>query len=216
MMHYTASALREEISTYLKNSGVSLRAFALESGITYDNMKDFMWGRTTMLRGDKLQKVVGLLQQKLGTDAGPKVPIVGEVGAGGEVYPIDDMPLLPHQVETVDEDYVNCEWVEAPPGIYPNGVVALRVKGNSMLPFMPPGTIVYYAERFDGGAPDHCLSSLCVVQMRDERTLLKMVRKGQTHGKFDLVSYNMETITDVELAWCAPVVFIKPFLRGTR
>jgi hypothetical protein len=50
--------------------------------------------------------------------------------------------------------------------------------------------------------------------MRDGRTLLKMVRKGQSHAKFDLVSYNMETITDVELSWCAPVIFIKPFLRG--
>lgn len=32
---------------------------------------------------------------------------------------------------------------------------------------------------------------------------LKMVRKAQTHGHFDLQSYNMETITDVELAWCS-------------
>jgi hypothetical protein len=30
-----------------------------------------------------------------------------------------------------------------------------------------------------------------------------MVRKAQTHGHFDLQSYNMETITDVELAWCS-------------
>jgi hypothetical protein len=62
------------------------------------------------------------------------------------------------------------------------------------MPFMPPGTVVYYAERFDGGAPDHCLMSLCVVQLRDGKTLLKMVRKGQQHCRFDLQSYNMETI----------------------
>jgi hypothetical protein len=197
----------------MKECGLSLRAFALQSGVTYDNMKDFMWGRTAMFRGDKLQNVVAFLQQKLGaSDARPTVPIIGEVGAGGEIYPIDDLPLLPRAIDRADEEYVNCEWVDAPPGVFPGGIVALRVKGASMMPFMPPGTIVYYAERFDGGAPDHCLSSLCVVQMRDQRTLLKMVRKGQSHGKFDLVSYNMETITDVELAWCAPVVFIKPFL----
>jgi len=144
-----------------------------------------------------------------------RVPIIGEVGAGGEVYPIDDLPLLPRNINPAEQDYVNCEWVDAPPGIYPTGIVAVRVKGNSMMPFMPPGTIVYYAERFDGGAPDHCLSTLCVVQLRDGKTLLKMVRKGQSHGKFDLQSYNMEMITDVELAWCAPVIFIKPFLRQT-
>jgi transcriptional regulator with XRE-family HTH domain len=144
-----------------------------------------------------------------------RVPIIGNVGAGGEVYPIDDLPLLPKNVETAEQDYINCEWVESPPGIYPDGIVALRVEGTSMMPFMPPGTIVYYAERFNDGAPDHCLSKLCVVQLRDGKTLLKLVRKSHLHGKFDLQSYNMDTITDVELAWCAPVVFIKPFL-GVR
>ncbi|HEX3747629.1 MAG TPA: helix-turn-helix domain-containing protein [Bryobacteraceae bacterium] len=143
-----------------------------------------------------------------------RIPIVGEVGAGGEVYPLDDLPLMPKVIDPADEEYINCEWVEAPPGIFSTGIVALRVKGNSMLPFMPEGTVVYYAQRYDGGAPDHCLASLCVVQMRDGRTLLKMVRKGQTHGRFDLQSYNMDTITDVELAWCAPVIFIKPFVRS--
>jgi hypothetical protein len=69
------------------------------------------------------------------------------------------------------------------------------------MPFMPEGTIVYYSQRLDGGAPNHYLSNLCVVQLCDGRTLLKMVRKGQEHGKFDLQSYNMETITDVDLAW---------------
>lgn len=142
------------------------------------------------------------------------VPIVGQVGAGGEVYPIDDLPLMPSSMDPSEQDYINCEWVESPPGVYAGGVVALRVTGTSMMPYMPPGTIVYYAERFDGGAPEHCISSLCVVQLRDGKTLLKMVRKAQTHGRFDLQSYNMETIADVELAWCAPVIFIKPYLKG--
>jgi transcriptional regulator with XRE-family HTH domain len=144
------------------------------------------------------------------------VPVIGEVGAGGEVFPIDDLPLIPRCVSDSDRDLINCDWVDAPPGNYPDGIVALRVKGNSMLPFMPQGTVVYYAERFDGGAPDHCISSLCIVRLRDGKTLLKIVRKGQEHGRFDLQSYNMETITDVELAWCAPIVFIKPFLHSRQ
>ncbi len=143
-----------------------------------------------------------------------RVPVLGEVGAGGVVYPMDDLPLIPRTMDAAERETINCDWVDAPPGVYSEAIVALRVSGTSMLPFMPAGTIVYYAERFDGGAPDHCLATLCVVQLRDERTLLKMVRKGHTHGKFDLQSYNMETITDVELAWCAPVIFIKPFLRA--
>ena len=138
------------------------------------------------------------------------VPLLGYVGAGGKIYSFDDLPLLPRLMSSAERDEVNCEWIPAPPGLFPGGVVALRVTGTSMMPFMPAGTIVYYAERFAGGAPEHCLSKLCVVQRTDGSTLLKMVRKGHLHGKFDLQSYNMETISDVDLAWCAPVVFIKP------
>ena len=215
MLTYTRERLLHDISRSMKECGLSLRAFAKQAGVTYDNMKDFMWGRTQMLRGDNLQKVIAVFETTLGKEIViPKIPIVGEVGAGGEVYPIDHLPLLPSNIDPAEEDYVNCEWVDAPPGVYPDGVVAVRVTGDSMKPFMPPGTVVYYAERFEGGAPDHCISTLCVVQLRDGRTLLKMVRKAQSHGKFDLQSYNMDIITDVELAWCAPVIFIKPYLGG--
>jgi hypothetical protein len=44
----------------------------------------------------------------------------------------------------------------------------------------------------------------------DGRGLLKVVRNSHMACRFDLISYNMETIAAVELAWCAPVVSIKP------
>ena len=228
-MHYKNVAVNETLPEMAKTKGPyanNLLQLRTRNGLTQQEIAD-----TTNTNRGHISKLeagkIGMNEEwmrKLGGKFGwtpsellghARVPIIGEVGAGGEVYPLDDLPLMPQVIDKADEDYINCEWVDAPPGIFPSGIVAVRVKGNSMLPFMPAGTIVYYAERFDGGAPDHCLSSLCVVQLRDGRTLLKMVRKGQLHGKFDLQSYNMETITDAELAWCAPVIFIKPFL-GNR
>lgn len=138
-----------------------------------------------------------------------RVPIVGEVGAGGLVFPIDDLPLIPRTLEEAERDYINCEFTEAPPGNYPDGLVALRVMSNSQRPFMPPGTLVYYSLRTLGGAPEECLGKMCVVQTREGATMLKIVRRGLSHARFDLVSYNMETIEDTELAWCARVVFAK-------
>lgn len=138
-----------------------------------------------------------------------RVPLIGTVGAGGYVFPVDDLPLIPRSVEEAERDYINCEFVDAPPGNYPDGLVALRVSGDSQMPFMAPGTIVYYSLRFLGGAPDECLGKMCVVQTRDGATMLKIVRRGLTHGRFDLMSYNLGCIEDVELAWCAQVVFIK-------
>jgi hypothetical protein len=79
-----------------------------------------------------------------------------------------------------------------------------------MLPFMRPGSIAYYAHRSTGGADDGSFNKVCVVMTEDGRGLLKVVRNSHMACRFDLISYNMETILAVELAWCAPVVFIKP------
>jgi transcriptional regulator with XRE-family HTH domain len=209
--------MQNRIKELRRGKGLSLNTLEEMTGISAQQINRLEKGERR-LNEDNISKIadaLGYHPQDLFARPAVRVPVVGEVGAGGEVYPIDDVPLLPRNVDPSEQDYVNCEWVESPPGVYPNGIVAVRVKGTSMLPFMPPGTVVYYAERFEGGAPDHCLSTLCVVQMRDGRTLLKMVRKAQVHGKFDLQSYNLETIPDAELAWCAPVIFIKPYL-GNR
>jgi transcriptional regulator with XRE-family HTH domain len=139
-----------------------------------------------------------------------RVPIIGEVGAGGLVFPIDDLPLIPRSVEEAERDYINCEFIDAPPGNHPDGLVALRVAHDSQKPYMPPGTIVYYSMRILGGAPEECIGKMCVVQTREGATMLKIVRRGMAHGHFDLHSYNLDIIENVELAWCARVEFIKP------
>jgi len=138
-----------------------------------------------------------------------RVPIIGEVGAGGLVFSIDDLPLIPRTLEEADRDYINCEFIDAPPGNYPDGLVALRVAHDSQKPFMPPGTIVYYTLRTLGGASDECIGKMCVIQTKEGATMLKIVRRGLIHGHFDLHSYNMDVIESVELAWCARVVFVK-------
>jgi len=138
-----------------------------------------------------------------------KVPVIGEVGAGGLVHSIDDLPLIPRSLAEAERDYINCEFVDAPPGGNPEGLVALRVVEDSQKPFMPPGTIVYYTLRTMGGAPDELPWEMCVVQTRAGATMLKIPRKGQPEGHFNLHSYNMDVIENVELAWCARVEFIK-------
>lgn len=125
------------------------------------------------------------------------VQVVGYVGAGAQVYPIDDHM----KGGGLDE-------VECPPGADPSETVALRVQGDSMMPYMPPGTVVYYSERYDGGCTEY-LNKLCVVKVRDGATLLKILKKGYAAGRFSLMSYNAELIEDVQIEWCARIVFIK-------
>lgn len=126
------------------------------------------------------------------------VQLVGYVGAGAEVFSYDD-----HMKGAGIEE------VDCPPGVDPSETVALRVVGESMMPFMPNGTIVYYTMRHDGGC-DEYLNKLCVVQVREGSTLLKILKKGYTKGRYNLMSYNADMIEDAQLDWCAKIIFIKP------
>ena len=136
--------------------------------------------------------------------------MVGIVGAGGDIYPLDSLPLIPRRIPAAEIGVLNCETVDAPPGRCRDGIVAVRISGTSILPFMRPGRIAYYAHRGIGGADDGSLNRLCVVMTADGRGLLKVVHNSHMACRFDLISHNMETISAVELARCAPVVFIKP------
>lgn len=154
--------------------------------------------------GVDVDRVIG------GPGARLKVPVVGSIARGGIVQPLNDAPLAPQNPEEMERAYARCDLIDAPPGNYPDGLLALRVDGDDLKPFMLPGSIVYYAPRFLGGTPDECLEKLCVAQARDGTTYIKTVRKGMSHGRFYLHSYNGDTIADVELVWCARVVFVKP------
>lgn len=136
-----------------------------------------------------------------------KVPVIGQVGAGQAIFPIDDLPIINIGPNQQDGDYVNCDFVDAPPG-YESGVVALRVMGDSMMPFLPEGTIVYFSKRAE--KVEECLGKLAIVALTDGRILLKRLRRGYQNNRFNLESFNAQLIEDVELAWCAKVIFIKP------
>ena len=73
------------------------------------------------------------------------VPIVGTVGAGAEVFPIDDYPLV--QPERLAEHVYpadGMEYAEAPPTGPLRDMVALRITGDSMHP-IKEGWLVYCA-----------------------------------------------------------------------
>ena len=214
------NVLLPRLKAAIEAQGNNYKAVSKKARLGETAVRDIVVGRVRnpgIYTIDRIAAALGTSIAELLTEGGGEemdlddatVPLLGYVGGGEEVYPYNDLPLLPRMIKAADREELNCEWVPAPPGRYPNGVVALRVTGGSMKPFMPPGTIVYYANRFES-VPDHCVASLCVVQLRDEKALLKLVRRGHTHGKFDLHSYSMPTMVDQELAWCAPVIFIKP------
>lgn len=115
--------------------------------------------------------------------------VVGYVGAGAEVIPIDD------------GDPLSVVQVDFP---VPRGSVAAIVRGDSMYPIFEDGDLVAY-----GGEPlppEKAVGSTCVVQLADGRMLIKRVRRGTKEGLYTLTSSNAPDIEDVPLEWARAFV----------
>lgn len=122
------------------------------------------------------------------------VPLVGYVGAGAEVIPIDDCA----QGASLEE-------IEAPQGLNLYGYVAVRVRGDSMYPRYFENEVIAFKRNVDWS--DECLNKECVVKLKDGRCFVKIVRAGSKDGLFTLESFNAPLIYDVEIEWaCCKLV----------
>lgn len=123
------------------------------------------------------------------------VPIVGYVGAGGQVAyaegqgPFGEVPMPP---------------IEAG-----SDTVAVVVRGDSMEPLLQDGSVVYYDNRQTPPTND-LYKKLCVVSLSDGRVLIKNLYPGRRSGCFDLHSFNASPLLDQQVDWAARVSWIAP------
>lgn len=122
-------------------------------------------------------------------------PLVGHVGAGAEIFAIDD-----HAMGAALEE------VEAPPNI-DRDVVAVQVRGDSMYPVYWDGDLLFYGRSGDL-IDTRCLNRECVVRLVDGRTLLKVLRRGTHPGFYRLESYNAPPMEQVAVDWAAVVAWV--------
>ena len=113
------------------------------------------------------------------------VKVVGHVGAGAAVYPIDD----------------GIESVEPPYGV-PEDAVAFYVRGDSMWPAYREGTYLVAREI----PVDNVANSRAIVTLEDGRRLVKDVAAGSRKGFFTLYSVNHAPIVDVKITAAAKVI----------
>lgn len=112
-----------------------------------------------------------------------QVEVLGYIGAGAEVLPIDNGVL----------DEVSVNFRVAP------GTKAAIVRGSSMHPIFEDGDLIgFSAETL---SPDQAIGKICVVLVEDGRMMVKRVIYGSAPGLFTLQSTNMESIQDVRLLW---------------
>lgn len=128
----------------------------------------------------------------LGTGNADKkpVPMVGYVGAGAEVFPIDDGGCL-------DE-------IDPPPGIGPDAV-AVRVRGDSMFPRYMEGDVLIYDQHDSLNRAD---GQECVVSLPDGRKFVKLVR-AEPDGTATLESWNAAPMRNLAVEWVAVVRWVR-------
>ncbi len=195
--------------------GLSLEQLAERVGVRYQSVQDLENGRSRgtkhllsfaralAVRPEWLEAEEGpmestdnpSLSKRGGRRGRPVAQVVGYVGAGAEVIPVDDHA----QGNGLDE-------VELPPGVE-LPCVAARIRGDSMYPW-EDGWLVFWAKDQDG-VPDDCINKICVVKLSDGRMFVKRLRRG-LRGRFSLESWNAPTMENVAVEWAAKIIGIKP------
>ncbi|HEU5046250.1 MAG TPA: helix-turn-helix domain-containing protein [Rickettsiales bacterium] len=205
-MEITRENLLALIKNGLAQNKLSISALERQAGVPKDTVRDFLRGKTQVLRADKLQKIMRVLQPE------EKIHISGEAGRDAEIFPISPSASGA---------------LECPPGFSPSDVAAVRVTSDAMLPVFHEGWIIYYSskagssttEPVEGwqvpynktgtGPYSEFLGKPCVVKLTDGRVFLRTLKAGSEPGRYNLIAYNASDITNVEVAWAAKIVFIK-------
>jgi phage repressor protein C with HTH and peptisase S24 domain len=127
--------------------------------------------------------------------AASRIPVVGYIGGGQQVFAIDDHP----KGDGIDE-------IDAPPGVE-NGI-ALIIRGDSMAPRYEDGDIVVIEKTvFD----ITCLiGRTCYVKLIDGRCYLKTLAAGSRPGRYSLLSSNGPAIHDAVIEQAYPVAWVRP------
>lgn len=129
------------------------------------------------------------------------VPLVGYIGAGAEVFAIDD-----------HEKGDGLEMIPAPPGML-NGI-ALIVRGTSMTPKYDDGEVIFIEKTVY--AIDSLIGENCYIQLPDGRSYLKKLQYGSRPGLYSLISYNAPPIIDVPIERAYPIAFTKPRYKNLK
>lgn len=189
--------IRRVLEKEMAAKGFSRRSLSAKSGMSESAIRDLLT-RTDNPGIGTLRRVAEALEMPVDalTGAGLTVPVLGKIGAGGEVLFSDEY------------DGVELPTVPRPPLVV-GRLMALEVVGSSMLPKYEAGDTIYVRRDHDGILPAY-MNRYCACRTSEGGTFLKMLTDGSEPGKYTLRSLNAEDMVDVELEWASPVLFVMP------
>lgn len=118
--------------------------------------------------------------------------IMGYIGAGAEIMPeFEQVP--PEGLDTIEVPFP-----------VPDDIIALGVRGDSMLPVYRDGdAILVRGEQIR--PTDSFVGEDAAVRTADGRRFLKEIQYGRRRGVYNLYSYNAKMIEDVRLEWVGEI-----------
>lgn len=186
-------SVREALRRIMAKKEIAPTTLSLKVGSNRTLVKDLMEKARDVQLGT-LTKLASALDVELADlIEAPRVTVAGYIGAGGEI---------------IFEDMGKDETVMRPPGIS-GTLVALVVRGSSMLPKYKDGDIIYIQRQHEGVLPEY-IGDDCAVRLVTGETYIKQLMQGSVEGRFTLLSLNAPPIVDVEVEWATPVLFIMP------
>lgn len=194
--------IRAEIERAMKAKGFSRRSLSKAAELSESAVRDLMT-RTDNPGIGTLRKIAEALEMPVDqlTGAGLRVPVLGNIGAGGEVLFAVDPDMELNDIEGFDS-------VPRPP-LVQGRLMALRVTGSSMLPKYEDGDIIYVRRDHEGVLPLY-IGRYCAVRTHEGGTYLKILAAGSQPGRYTLRSLNAPDMENVEVDWASPVLFVMP------
>lgn len=185
--------VRAALRAIMERKGVKPTSLSLMVGKNKSLVKD-LFERQNDISIGTLSRLAGALDvEVMELIAAPRVPVVGYIGAGGSI---------------IFEDWGNDETVLCPPNVSMK-LIALVVRGDSMLPKYQDGDIIYIGRDHDGVLPEY-IGRDCAVRLTTGETYIKQLMRGDEPGRFTLLSLNAPPMENVEVEWATPVAFIMP------
>lgn len=186
----------------LKDSGHTMKSASIEAGLNDSFVRDMLErGRVPSIdKFQKLARVVGkTVSWLLGDEQQPQfssmVPLMGFVGAGAEVEP--EFEQIPP--EGLDQ-------IEVPFPLPPD-MIALQVRGDSMLPVYKDGSIII-VHREQKRPLQAFYGREAAVRTSDGRRFIKTIMRGAKG--VNLISWNAQPIENVHLEWIGEIFAVFP------
>lgn len=107
-----------------------------------------------------------------------EVPVVGFVGAGGEI-------VFEDAFERGDSMYE----IKLLPDMRAEGLIGLEVRGDSMYPAIRDGHVAFFRRDGWDHVEEEALREWAVCRLKDGRTLLKEVRRSAVPNRYGMVRF---------------------------